>query len=368
MRIAILLRKKRCRTHSDNTVVKWASLVVSTVLALSSALVHEARAGIEAGQDVPPLVRYTGGQLVPLAARDAVLPLTYAYVLRDDVPVYRYPVDISRGAPPARTLGKGFLWVSLNHPRPVLWEGEPWYWINTNEYVQAQFLKVFEPSSFHGVSVPQRSGHPFAWLILDTRIAPAPGVVPDFNATVLSRYTLVTVYETQKLGEWNWYRIGDDQWVEQRRVGLVTPSPRPPEIGEDERWVEVNLYEQTLMAYEGDRMIYATLISSGVPEFPSEQGLFRIWAKAKFAKMSGGTGKDFYFLEDVPWHIYYHRSFALHGAYWHDNFGFRQSHGCVNLAPKDASWLFDWTLPPSGKSNWTRSTEKNPGTWVWVHE
>jgi len=84
--------------------------------------------------------------------------------------------------------------------------------------------------------------------------------------------------------------------------------------------------------------------------------------------MSGRSGyPDYYFLEDVPWTMYFNRDFALHAAYWHDGFGFQHSHGCVNLSPQDARWLFEWTAP-TDQTGWTRATPDKPGTWVWVHQ
>jgi hypothetical protein len=66
--------------------------------------------------------------------------------------------------------------------------------------------------------------------------------------------------------------------------------------------------------------------------------------------------------------MYFNGSFALHGAYWHDKFGLKHSHGCVNLPPKDANWLFDWATPTTSQYNFTLPTAEDPGTWVWVHE
>jgi len=84
--------------------------------------------------------------------------------------------------------------------------------------------------------------------------------------------------------------------------------------------------------------------------------------------MSGRDGfEDYYFLEDVPWSMYFSSAYALHGAYWHDRFGIRHSHGCVNISLTDAKWLFEWTTPEP-KSDWTRATEENTGTWIWVHD
>jgi lipoprotein-anchoring transpeptidase ErfK/SrfK len=170
------------------------------------------------------------------------------------------------------------------------------------------------------------------------------------------------------VGDRTWYRIGENQWVEQRQVGIVSRSPRPEGVGPADKWIEVNLFEQTLAAYEGDRMVYATLVSSGLPRWPTPTGLFRIWAKVAMSKMSGRDGfPDYYFLQDVPWIMYFNGSVALHGAYWHDRFGARHSHGCVNLSPIDAKWLFDWTAPKADPRAWTLPTPEEPGTWVWVH-
>jgi lipoprotein-anchoring transpeptidase ErfK/SrfK len=115
-------------------------------------------------------------------------------------------------------------------------------------------------------------------------------------------------------------------------------------------------------------MVYATLVSSGLKQWKTDSGLFRIWVKVKLGKMSGREGfSDYYFLEDVPWTMYFNKAFALHGAYWHDRFGFPHSHGCVNLAPKDAKWLFDWTTP-AATSGWSLASESASGTWVRVRD
>jgi len=76
-----------------------------------------------------------------------------------------------------------------------------------------------------------------------------------------------------------------------------------------------------------------------------------------------------YFLEDVPYQMYFSKNYGIHAAYWHNNFGTRQSHGCLNLSLKDAKWFFYWSHPiPSKKHNWTKATPKDPGTWVFIHD
>ena len=294
----------------------------------------------------------------------AVLPLTYAYVTTDNAPVYAHP---SQSAP-LRNLGAGYLWVSLANAQPFVYDGQTWYQINVNEYVRADNLSVYQPSHFKGVAPATHPERPFAWLVYSAQPSSQPGESPAVDAPLLPRYTLVDILEQQQVGEWTWYRVGENQWVEQRNVGVVTPVSRPEGVGANEKWIEVNLFEQTLAAYEGDRIVYATLVSSGLPYWKTQTGLFRMWATVQQAKMSGRDGyADYYFLEDVPYAMYFYQSFALHTAYWHDLFGFPHSHGCVNLAPQDAQWLFNWVTPVS-ESNWTLSSDENPGTWVWVHD
>ncbi len=298
----------------------------------------------------------------------AATNLVYAAVLTGNVPVYASPWDMVSGTAPVRYLGTGYLWVSLSDPRPVTWGDYTWYKINPNEYVSAQYLSVYSSSRFQGMSFLKSPQTPIAWMVFNTQVSVAPGEVPTPDAPVLHRYEPVIIHEIQSINEEDWYRVGDHEWVKQQQVGVVFPSSRPEDVGENDLWVDINLYEQTVAAYEGDRMVYATLMSSGLPQWPTVKGLFRIWAKVGQAKMSGRDGlPDYYYLEDVPWTMYFHQGYALHGAYWHDRFGFQHSHGCVNLAPQDAQWLYHWITPITGPKNWTRATADNPGVWVWVH-
>jgi lipoprotein-anchoring transpeptidase ErfK/SrfK len=109
------------------------------------------------------------------------------------------------------------------------------------------------------------------------------------------------------------------------------------------RWVAVDLYEQTLVAYEDDTPVFATLVSTGRELTPTNEGLFDVWAKLPRDRMAGSTGApNAYALQSVPWVMYFDDSISLHGTYWHNMFGYRHSRGCVNLSISDAKWLFDW--------------------------
>jgi len=121
-------------------------------------------------------------------------------------------------------------------------------------------------------------------------------------------------------------------------LAFAVPTVSPPPT--EDRWIDIDLSEQRLAAYVGTVPVYATRISSGVPNMPTRTGQFHIYRKLASTTMSGPG----YSLPGVPWTMYYDGNYAIHGTYWHDNFGQPMSHGCVNLPTADAKWLFDWAL------------------------
>jgi hypothetical protein len=276
--------------------------------------------------------------------------------LADNANVYAEP---SRSAPIVRNVGDGYLFATVNR-----WfdndAGETWYEINYNEYVQASDISMVDPSDFRGVEISSQPERPFGWVVADVFPSSEPDGEPDESADKLLRYTFVEIYDVaQGEEEWLWYDIGDGRWVKQTFFSIVDVNPRPAEVGEDEYWVEVDLYEQTFAAYEGDQMVYATLISSGLNRWPTREGIFQVEEQNRFReyKMSGAEGQvDYYFLEDIPYIMYFDmlNGIALHGTYWHDRFGYKHSHGCVNMTILDAEWTFGW------------SEEAPNDLWVWV--
>lgn len=143
-----------------------------------------------------------------------------------------------------------------------------------------------------------------------------------------------------------------------------------------EKWIEVDLSEQKLKAWDGDTLFLETLVSTGLPYFPTPTGEFRIWSKVRATRMEGGTGKYYYNLPNVPYVMFFEnnevpgaRGFSLHGTYWHSDFGKVHSHGCVNLPTSVAEKLYFWANPiNSPGKGFIRSSEENPGTRVVIHE
>ncbi len=112
----------------------------------------------------------------------------------------------------------------------------------------------------------------------------------------------------------------------------------PAEIGPNERWIDVDLSEQRLYAYEGRQLVNSFLVSTGTWQYPTVTGQYRIYVKYRYTDMAGPG----YYLPNVPYTMYFYRGYGIHGTYWHNNFGTPMSHGCVNMRTDEAGWLFNW--------------------------
>jgi hypothetical protein len=261
-----------------------------------------------------------------------VASYTYMQVIAED-PVTVY--DAPNGSP-LYEIDTGFNFVT---PRSVQ---ENWVEINAGEWVKHEHLESVEPSRFTGVFLQAEPARPFGWFLETMYTSTRPGGPPVWAAEQhVKRYEIAYIYATVNVDGLDWYLVGPGKWIEQRYMGLAKRIPRPPEI--HGHWVAIDLYEQTLVAYEDDTMIFATLVASGLAGMSTGTGTFQVWGRRLNGPMSGAEGQpDFYQLENVPYALYFDGHISLHGTYWHDGFGYRRSHGCVNLSISDAHWLYDW--------------------------
>lgn len=139
-----------------------------------------------------------------------------------------------------------------------------------------------------------------------------------------------------------------------------------------EKWIEVDISDQKLYAWEGNSKIYEFSISSGRPGYDTVKGEFRVWRKVRSQTYRGGSAVrgDYYNLPNVPYSLFFHEGYAIHGAYWHNDFGIkRRSSGCINLSIPNAEQIYNWAGP--AMQNGTKalnSTSENPGIRVVVHE
>lgn len=276
----------------------------------------------------------------------------YAW-LADDTPLYAAPRS---DAPITEEPTKGLLFYTIEDTI-VDGAGMTWYKVSDTEWARGDTMHLYTESQLTGMNIHSRPERPFGWVMDRFRPAPAPDTEAPENAPLLEVYTFVQIYDVAKGSDgWLWFDIGNDQWVKQPHLALVDVTERPDDVGEDEYWVEVDLFEETFAAYEGDRMVYAGLTATGLEGFETNEGLFTVYARHREWPMWGGeVGEDFYFLQDVPHTMFFDDEIALHGAYWHNSFGAPRSHGCVNMTPRDAEWVWFWS-------------ENAPNDlWVYVH-
>jgi lipoprotein-anchoring transpeptidase ErfK/SrfK len=154
--------------------------------------------------------------------------------------------------------------------------------------------------------------------------------------------------------------IPSPTWTPSPTAIPPTPTPR-----RGEKWIDVDLSTQTLVAYEGEVEVLRAAVSTGTAWTPTVKGRFRVFRKLLSQTMRGPD----YVQPDVPYVMYFFGAYSLHGTYWHNDFGRARSHGCVNLRIPDAKWLFDWTtptLPPGASEVW--DTVSGTGTLVVVHD
>ena len=213
-------------------------------------------------------------------------------------------------------------------------------------------------------------GEPLWSLVLPP--TPTPTITQTPTATVTHTVTQTptvtsTVTETPTLTPTHTptHTATSTVTVTPTQTATSTSTHTPTATPTPERWVEVNLSTQTLVAYEGANPVMSTKISSGSAQFPTIKGTYYIYLKMREQTMTGPG----YSTPDVPFIMYFHAGYSLHGAYWHNDFGRARSHGCVNLPLPEAEWLFNWTGPqiPEGWAN-IYASEHNLGSRVVIRD
>lgn len=254
--------------------------------------------------------------------------------LNNAVMVYDSP-----GGTPVRTIAPGFNFVTV-----LSGDEDGWTRINIDEWVRTEQLTATTDvvSSFTGFFLPDvLPDYAIAWALIDMYPSTEPGGDPCDCYDEIERYTPLRIYTNHVVAGIRWYQVGPARWVHQYHVSKVTPLTEKPEDVDTELWISVDLYEQNLVVYEDMKPIFTTLVATGLPRWPTREGTFKIFFRNPREHMTWGTvGDDYYVLEEVPWTMFFDYGRALHGAYWHDGFGYRRSHGCVNMTITDAHWLY----------------------------
>jgi hypothetical protein len=264
------------------------------------------------------------------------LPFHYFHLDKTNVPILSSPGATSG----SQSFYPGFVYVAYVDSDTT---HGTYYLLQNGGWIPGKGARVGEISGFQGLQFSSTPRNSFGWTFEAIPIKASPGYNGPDTKIILPPFTVVQIYETQTVDGADWNLIGMDQWVEARKVAQVVINQKPPDGSKNAtRWIDVNLAEQTLSVYDNDQLVYATVIASGLQPFWTKPGLFQIYQKKVTETMRNNDPSDFYYLDDVPWTMYYDGPRALHGAYWRTRFGYPQSHGCVNLSVGDAHWLFNW--------------------------
>jgi len=303
----------------------------------SSYLTDLAKSGISIPPQPFPVKR--------IPAELASVPYLYALASKAAIPTYSTIQDaidknVHRTMPAGKT-------KYLSYSQRVQNADGTFYLVETGEWVRGEDIqsRVSPSTVFRGVLVNQALRTGFGWVLDVSESHTEPGFNSPKTGKKYGRFDMVWAYSIQTVDGFDWIQVGPNEWLEDRVVARVTPKPVPPQGVTNGRWIEVNLGEQTLSVYDQSQLVFATLISSGVKPFYTRPGVFQIYKKLNVEQMSGtfeADHSDYYYLENVPWTMYFDEARALHGVYWHTLFGYNASHGCVNLSIADARWLFDW--------------------------
>lgn len=270
-------------------------------------------------------------------------------------------------------LEKGFF-ISLG--QKVTEGDQSWWHTARGAYVEAEAAYEYDAKDFAGVELGEEVTFPFGWAMVEEAKVYELGEDGGLKAvSTLPRRTFVNLSEELELGGKTYMTTPGGQLLRKKDLRLAEAQPMPEGIEPWERWIDVSLAKQMLVAYEGDRPVYVTLVSTGRKgtkdePFDTPPGRYRIRSKHVSTTMDGNSASDGnYSIQDVPWAMFFEGSYALHGAFWHDGFGRVRSHGCVNLGPSDARWIFMWSTPflPEGWHG-VHAHEGSPGTTVIVRE
>jgi hypothetical protein len=280
----------------------------------------------------------------------------------------------------AQRLVRGFF-IAVD--RKFQWNGRQWFRSTKGYVAPTDTFGVTVGSKFQGAVLSDEWRLPMGWVVGYQKTRNTYEIDPVAQKVKLNgslkRLTAVNLTGNEvQIGKHTYVETSDQSWLRKDDVRVTSPGPAPADLQPNERWIDINLSTQTAILFVGTTPVYATIISSGKTHSQKEldhrtpTGEWRIREKHITSTMDGdgsAAGDMPYSIEAVPYVMYFHRSYAVHGAFWHENYGVKMSHGCINMAPLDAKYMFFHTEPevPQGwQGAW--SSDDRPGSRVVIHE
>jgi lipoprotein-anchoring transpeptidase ErfK/SrfK len=309
--------------------------------------------GFVCATDGTELLEGPDAEPLPVLAPDMGVALPFRYAkLEPGAALRRRPTG------PVRERASGVVFRAVDR----LHAGTDMLELVDGTYVRSDAARLVAPPTATGQPLHTAS-LPLAFVIADDAAVydlEAPTLEPTSRAERYARFEVAA--EPRRDGR-TFVVTSDGLAVAAKHVRVARARARPKRVPADGRWIHVDLDAQVLVAYEGDRPVYATLVATGKPGYRTPAGFYRIRRKYVSRRMRGpDPDHGRYDIGDVPWTMYYHGGLAMHGAYWHDEFGAVRSHGCTNLPPEAARWLFAWSDPDIPRG-WRGIHEA--GTWVY---
>lgn len=274
-----------------------------------------------------------------------------------------------------RRMERGF-YVSLD--REMQKGSRKYFRTQSNGFIPFKAINPVKPSEFHGVELTETLQLPIAFVMSKNNLAYVANKQGKLRPSKPPGYHyMFRVASTVEQGGTTFQCAEDGQCFKPADIARLEPRPKPDGVADDEKWLDVDLASQTLIAYVGSKPVFATLVSTGrikdeldpLKNFETPTGEFRITSKHLTATMDGDHAIDGpYSIEDVPYVMYFQLAYALHSAFWHNGFGRPRSHGCVNLAPADARWVFNFIEPVLPVPlHGVFPTPDAPGTRLYIH-
>ena len=289
---------------------------------------------------VEPSPHAPGPKRDELSVRSSRLPQRYAFVRFDGTRAYAHPSDYFR-SDYSEALGKGYGIVITGEQ---VYEGVEFVRTRRHLWVERGSVHFVDGSAFHGVRLAPGEPLDLGWV----SVRPAKIFEKPQGRVLrqLERHSLVHVQSSKGA----WTKLSGGGWIRRAALAQATLVEPPQGVGPNDRWIDIDIEQQVLVAYEGPRPMFATLVSTGRNSKQSQTplGTFEIWAKLEYSDMDDIERTDVdknYSIQDVPWVQFFKGSYGFHAAFWHDDFGRRRSHGCINLSPADARYLFQFSHP-----------------------
>lgn len=296
------------------------------------------------------------------------LPFRYFFVGRNGSAAYA-SLALADDAAPTEELQPGFAVAAVEERHKGQ---DPYVRTHHGKWVPKRDLVPVHGIGFHGEDIA--AGDLGLGWVLDDKSPVFTSTSGTTRRGTRARWEVVAVQAHHGSGHKAMVKVADDSWMRASDLRVPTATAPPPEVQEGERWLDLELATQVIVAYQGRVPVFATLASTGKgkqgTELATPKGVHRIWVKLRTSTMDNiedENATSTYAIEDVPYVQYFSKGAGLHAAFWHKGFGRVKSHGCVNLAPLDAQRLFAFTSPrlPAGWSA-VLPTTAEPGTVVRV--